>query len=51
MAAYKYPRRIEFVAELPKDSVGKIQRRRLREQLVEAELRSDAITSDAAPVT
>jgi 2-aminobenzoate-CoA ligase len=34
MAAYKYPRRVEFLAELPKDSVGKIQRRKLREQLL-----------------
>jgi len=33
MAGYKYPRRIEFIAALPKDGVGKIQRRRLREQL------------------
>jgi 2-aminobenzoate-CoA ligase len=33
MAAYKYPRRIEFLAELPKDQLGKIQRRKLREQL------------------
>ncbi|HZQ28153.1 MAG TPA: AMP-binding protein, partial [Acidimicrobiales bacterium] len=33
MAGYKYPRRIEFVADLPRDGVGKIQRRRLREQL------------------
>jgi 2-aminobenzoate-CoA ligase len=31
MAAYKYPREIRFVAELPKDAVGKIQRRKLRE--------------------
>lgn len=31
-APYKYPRRIEFVAELPKSFVGKIQRRELREQ-------------------
>jgi acetyl-CoA synthetase len=29
-APYKYPRRIEFVAELPKNPVGKIQRRDLR---------------------
>jgi 2-aminobenzoate-CoA ligase len=36
MAAYKYPRRVEFVRELPKDGVGKIQRRRLREQLAQA---------------
>lgn len=33
IALYKYPRRIEFVSELPKDSVGKLQRRILREQL------------------
>lgn len=33
MAAYKYPRRIEFVDELPKDAVGKLQRRTLREKL------------------
>jgi 2-aminobenzoate-CoA ligase len=33
IASYKYPRRIEFVDLLPKDGVGKIQRRRLREQL------------------
>jgi len=33
IASYKYPRRIEFLDALPKDGVGKIQRRRLREQL------------------
>jgi acyl-coenzyme A synthetase/AMP-(fatty) acid ligase len=33
IASYKYPRRIQFVDVLPKDGVGKIQRRRLREQL------------------
>jgi 2-aminobenzoate-CoA ligase len=32
IASYKYPRRIEFVDQLPKDGVGKIQRRRLRER-------------------
>ncbi|TKT76381.1 acyl-CoA synthetase [Aquamicrobium sp. LC103] len=31
-APYKYPRRIEFVADLPKSSVGKVQRRILRQQ-------------------
>ncbi|MBD0415075.1 acyl-CoA synthetase [Oryzicola mucosus] len=31
-APYKYPRRIEFVTELPKNPVGKIQRRLLRQQ-------------------
>ena len=33
IAAYKYPRWIEFVAELPKTATGKIQRFRLRERL------------------
>lgn len=33
IASYKYPRRIEFLDQLPKDAVGKIQRRRLREWL------------------
>lgn len=31
-AAYKYPRKIEFVAELPKTQSGKIKRRLLRDQ-------------------
>lgn len=31
MATYKYPRAIEFVDKLPRDAVGKIQRRLLRE--------------------
>ena len=31
LAAYKYPRLIEFVDELPKTATGKIQRFRLRE--------------------
>jgi benzoate-CoA ligase len=30
LAPYKYPRRIEFVAELPKTATGKIQRFKLR---------------------
>ena len=30
IAPYKYPRWIEFVAELPKTSTGKIQRYKLR---------------------
>ena len=33
IAAYKYPRWIEFVPELPKTATGKIQRFRLRERL------------------
>jgi 2-aminobenzoate-CoA ligase len=32
IAPYKYPRRIEFVAQLPRTQTGKLQRFRLREQ-------------------
>ncbi len=32
LAPYKYPRQIEFVADLPKTATGKIQRFRLRER-------------------
>src|SRR5664279_1329597 len=32
LAAYKYPRSFEFVAELPKTATGKIQRFRLRDR-------------------
>jgi benzoate-CoA ligase len=32
LAPYKYPRVIEFVAELPKTATGKIQRFKLRER-------------------
>jgi acetyl-CoA synthetase len=32
MAGYKYPRKIEFVAALPKTMSGKVKRRELREQ-------------------
>ncbi len=32
IAPYKYPRQIEFIAELPKTATGKIQRFRLRER-------------------
>jgi long-chain acyl-CoA synthetase len=31
MAAYKYPRRIQVLAELPKTPTGKLLRRELRE--------------------
>jgi len=31
MAAYKYPRSIEFIDELPKTATGKILRRELRD--------------------
>jgi long-chain acyl-CoA synthetase len=32
MAAYKYPRQVEFVSEIPKTLTGKFLRRNLREQ-------------------
>ena len=32
MAAYKYPRQVEFVADIPKTLTGKFLRRRLREK-------------------
>ena len=32
MAAYKYPRPVEFVDELPKTVTGKILRRELRDR-------------------
>jgi 2-aminobenzoate-CoA ligase len=32
IAPYKYPRRIDFIDELPKTQTGKIQRFKLREQ-------------------
>ena len=32
LAPFKYPRRIEFLAELPKTATGKIQRFKLRER-------------------
>jgi len=35
MAAYKYPREVEFVDELPKTVTGKILRRELRQQVPE----------------
>src|SRR5690606_1144438 len=43
-APYKYPRRIEFVAELPKSPVGKIQRRQLRQQEMEAQSKAAKIS-------
>ena len=32
MAAYKYPRQVEFVPEIPKTLTGKFLRRQLREK-------------------
>jgi long-chain acyl-CoA synthetase len=36
MAAYKYPREVEFVDELPKTVTGKILRRELRQPVTES---------------
>jgi long-chain acyl-CoA synthetase len=46
MAAYKYPRQIEFVEELPKTASGKILRRQLRER--ERERRASGTSIDRA---
>jgi len=35
IASYKYPRKIDFVTELPKTSTGKIRRGELRRQELE----------------
>jgi 2-aminobenzoate-CoA ligase len=40
IAPYKYPRAIEFVAELPKTETGKLQRFRLRQQEVQKSAKS-----------
>lgn len=48
MATYKYPRIIEFIGQLPKDHVGKIQRRVLRELSVQP--KNMASESPAPPV-
>ena len=36
MAAYKYPREIEFIDEVPKNASGKVLRRELREKAISA---------------
>ncbi|HEV8361446.1 MAG TPA: benzoate-CoA ligase family protein [Candidatus Thermoplasmatota archaeon] len=33
LAAYKFPRRVQFVRELPRNDRGKVERKRLREEL------------------
>jgi len=37
MAGYKYPRHIEFLNILPRTAVGKVFRRKLREQAFKEE--------------
>ena len=39
LAPYKYPRRVEFVEALPRDDVGKVQPRLLRDAFVPADQR------------
>ena len=34
IASYKVPRRVHFVNELPRNAMGKVEKKRLREQLV-----------------
>jgi acyl-coenzyme A synthetase/AMP-(fatty) acid ligase len=46
MAAYKYPRIVEFVDELPKSLLGKVLRQKLRE--MEAEKRAQGSAQFAA---
>ena len=47
IAPYKYPRAVEFVAELPKTANGKLQRGELR-QRARAEARAEDTRTDAA---
>jgi long-chain acyl-CoA synthetase len=41
MAAYKYPRRVEFRDALPKGATGKILKRELRAELMEPQMDTD----------
>ena len=40
IAGYKKPRRIEFVTELPQNSIGKIDKKKLREKYWSNETRN-----------
>ena len=44
LAPYKYPRRVEFVEALPRDHVGKVQSRLLRDAFIPADERSARAT-------
>ena len=35
LAPYKYPRRLDFVDAIPRDAVGKVQPRILRDRILE----------------
>lgn len=49
IAPYKFPRRVRFVDSLPKNDRGKVERRRLREQLSSAGLEGSFDTDPKAP--
>jgi malonyl-CoA/methylmalonyl-CoA synthetase len=42
MASYKVPRRVMFVRELPRNAMGKVEKKRLREQLAGLPASSEA---------
>ena len=42
MASYKVPRRVVFVSELPRNAMGKVEKKRLREQLAGLPASSEA---------
>ena len=42
LAPYKYPRRLDFIDAIPRDSVGKVQPRILKELVLNAELGKDS---------
>ncbi len=47
IAPFKFPRRVKFVAELPKNDRGKVERKKLRESVDEAFLK-ESFDTDAA---
>lgn len=47
LAAYKFPRRVRFVGELPRNDRGKVERRKLRDQLLGDGWR-DGVNTDLA---
>ena len=49
LAPYKYPRAIEFIAELPKTATGKIQRFKLREREADRSHAAHASPSQTKP--
>ncbi|MFX0082804.1 MAG: class I adenylate-forming enzyme family protein [Candidatus Hodarchaeota archaeon] len=45
LAAYKYPRQVEFINVLPRTAVGKIFRRKLRESAIEKQEKEKPLTT------